>query len=47
MANLACGHENDDVYAQLNTKKTMKEIISDRVLYRLLILVELAFVWCS
>jgi hypothetical protein len=35
------------VCAQFNPKKTMKEIITDRNVYRLLILAELAFVWCS
>jgi len=35
------------ICAQLNPNKTMKRRISDRNFCRLLILAELAIVWCS
>jgi hypothetical protein len=31
---------------QFNPRKTMKQLIADRTLYRLLILVELTIAWC-
>jgi len=35
------------VYSQLNPRKTMKQLVTDRNLYRMLIMVELLLVWCS
>jgi len=32
---------------QFNPTKTMKQIISDRNVYRLVIVVELVLVWCA